>query len=78
MEEAETLKINDAVCIVVTQSEAAATNLVAIKMIGVKVLAIPPPADVIDENELVVRCDSGPVGGNILYASGTMATTRSY
>jgi acyl-coenzyme A synthetase/AMP-(fatty) acid ligase len=71
MEEAETLKINDAVCIVVTQPEAAATNLVAIKMIGVKVLAIPPPADVIDENELVVRCDSGPVGGNILYTSGT-------
>ena len=71
MVEAESLKINDVACIVVTQPEAAARNLVTNTMIGVKVLAIPPSADVINANELVARCDSGPVGGNILYTSGT-------
>lgn len=75
MVEAESLKINDVACIVVTQPEAAVTNLVANTMTGVKVLAIPPSTDVIDADELVARCDSGPVGGNILYTSGT---TGSY
>jgi acyl-coenzyme A synthetase/AMP-(fatty) acid ligase len=71
MAEAEFLKINDVACIVVSQSEAAATNLVANTLIGVKVLAIPPLTDLINANELVMRCDSRQVGGNILYTSGT-------
>jgi acyl-coenzyme A synthetase/AMP-(fatty) acid ligase len=72
MAEAQSLKINDVACIVVTQSEPTAGNPVANTLIGVKVLAIPPSAEVINANELLVpRCDSGPVGGNILYTSGT-------
>ena len=78
IEQAESLKIRDVACIVITQTGAAAENLAVKATSGTKVVAIPPSIYAVkDTNELlVVQHDVRPFGGHILYTSGTTGTYK--
>jgi acyl-coenzyme A synthetase/AMP-(fatty) acid ligase len=68
---ADTLKIRDVACVVVTQTEAAARpDLIADAASGARIVVVPqlhrtgPPED-------LYACSGSPFGGHILYTSGT-------
>ena len=77
-EQAQSLKIGDAACIVTTQTEAAAHNRAIDAAGGAKLMVVPSLVHSIkDISELLdVRHDGRPFGGHILYTTGTTGTYK--
>ena len=75
---AQSLRIKDVACIVVTQTEAPLRNLSAVATGGAKVVIIP--SSILsgqDTNELLaIERDARPFGGHVLYTSGTTGTHK--
>jgi acyl-coenzyme A synthetase/AMP-(fatty) acid ligase len=78
MEQAESLRINDVACIVIAQTEIASDKVALQAFVGAKLVAIPASIFTVKgkNDSLLVRHDSSPFGGHILYTSGTTGTYK--
>jgi acyl-coenzyme A synthetase/AMP-(fatty) acid ligase len=78
-EKPESLVTSGVACVVTTETEAAAYNVLTNLSAGRKVVVIPSPTHCIKQNEDLLSFpdnDRTPFGGHILYTSGTTGTYK--
>jgi acyl-coenzyme A synthetase/AMP-(fatty) acid ligase len=76
IDSAESLKIRDVACIVVTQSERSHHKLAGHALAGAKVVAIPAEAYVVSKIIPTRDLNSSEVNGHILYTSGSTGANK--